>query len=279
VSARQSLKRLERFNSQHSKLKQATCAIMASQLLSREEKDNIDNVFRSLDANCDGQLDKEDLRRSYKEFFDAELSEKQIDAIFEQVNFSASGFIEYSEFAIAIMMTENKMDENRLVAAFNVFDEDGKEYISTDDIKRVLQLRDEQDVYLKKKILRQVDAEETGKIDFEAFKRVMQSNSSMRRKKRQSMKREPRRSRAESIKIDLKELLGASLLDASWLDSPEMLGSPHSCPQDGLLRVPNPGIFLQGLEELDEDNSSGRLTRARDSGDEASQSSREEAKY
>jgi Ca2+-binding EF-hand superfamily protein len=272
VSARKSLKHLEMFNSQHSKLKQATCAIMASQLLSQEEKDHsgIDNVFRSLDSSCDGQLDKDDLRRSYKEYFDVELSEKRIDTIFEQVNFSASGVIEYSEFAIAIMMSMNRMDENKLRAAFNVFDTDGKEYISADDIKRVLQLRDEQDGYLRKKIMRQVDPDETGKIDFEAFKRVMQSNSSLRRVKRRSIKRDPRRQ--ESPKVDLKEVLGASLLDASFLDTCEMLGSPNSCNQEGpLVRVPNPGEFLEGLEELDEDNSSGRFTRGM--GDDASQSS------
>ena len=225
LSARKSLKQLEAFNTQHSKLKQATCAIMASQLLSPEEKDHIDSVFRSLDTSCDGHLDKDDLRRSYKEFFDVELSETEIDRIFEQVNFSASGVIEYSEFAVAIMMAEKRMDDSKLGAAFKVFDCNGKGYISTDDIKRVLQLRDEQDSYLKKKILRQVDAEETGKIDFEAFKRVMLSNASMKREKRQSVKRSLRRSCApsESPKIDVKEVLTASLLDVSVLDSPELL--------------------------------------------------------
>ncbi|CAB9502538.1 MAP kinase-activated protein kinase 2 (Fragment) [Seminavis robusta] len=269
LSARRSLKHLGQFCTRHSKLKQASCAIMASQLLSQEEKDQIDSVFRSLDAGCDGQLCKDDLRRSYKEFYDTEVPDKEVDAIFEQVNFSATGTISYSEFAIATMMAQGKVDEDKLWAAFNVFDEDDKGFISADDIKRVLQLGDEQDAYLKKKILRQVDADQTGKIDFEAFKKIMRSNSSlMRLRRKNSVKRSPRTRRMHAS-VDMKEVLGASLLDASLMDNsrhdqsdvmappPSPYGSHHQ------RRLPNPDIILQGLEELDEDNSSKREDEAR----------------
>ena len=102
---------LEQFSADHSKLKQATCAIMASQLLTQEEKDHIDDVFRHLDTSCDGQLDRDDLRRGYKEYFDTELPDKEVDKLMKQVNFSGSGAIEYSEFAIAILMSQDKVDE------------------------------------------------------------------------------------------------------------------------------------------------------------------------
>lgn len=51
-STRNSLGALHTFQA-NSKLKQAACAFIASQLLLKEEKEEIDNVFRTLDMDCD----------------------------------------------------------------------------------------------------------------------------------------------------------------------------------------------------------------------------------
>jgi calcium-dependent protein kinase len=51
------LSNLGKFNAQ-SKLKQATFAFIASQLLSKQERESIDKVFRAMDTNGDGKLDK-----------------------------------------------------------------------------------------------------------------------------------------------------------------------------------------------------------------------------
>lgn len=49
------LTNLQNFNAK-SKLKQATYAFIASQLLSKAEKEQIDKVFRAMDLNGDGKL-------------------------------------------------------------------------------------------------------------------------------------------------------------------------------------------------------------------------------
>ena len=49
------LTNLQNFNAK-SKLKQATYASIASQLLSKQEKEQIDKVFRAMDLNGDGKL-------------------------------------------------------------------------------------------------------------------------------------------------------------------------------------------------------------------------------
>jgi calcium-dependent protein kinase len=49
------LTNLQNFNAS-SKLKQATYAFIASQLLSKQEKEQIDKVFRAMDLNGDGKL-------------------------------------------------------------------------------------------------------------------------------------------------------------------------------------------------------------------------------
>lgn len=271
------LKKLETFSSRHSKLKQATCAIMASQLLTQEEKDQIDTVFRHLDTSCDGQIDRGDLKRGYREYFDTEVPEAELDNIFDQVNFSGSGVIEYSEFAIAILMAQNTVDNQKLKAAFRVFDEDAKGYISAEDIKRVLKLGDEQDGYLRTKILRQVDAEETGAIDFEEFKTIMHSTSSLqkkkkkKKKKRVSLKRSPRRSFVATFGgVDVTDLQLATVLDG--MDASEL--SMHSSRGRSYRGA---DLALEDLcENEDEDLTSERETRRGTILADCSQSSQDE---
>jgi calcium-dependent protein kinase len=57
---------LKSFNAQ-SKLQQATYAFIASQLLSKQEKEQIDKVFRAMDTNGDGKLSKEEIKNGYFE--------------------------------------------------------------------------------------------------------------------------------------------------------------------------------------------------------------------
>ena len=66
--AMNALMNLQNFNAQ-SKLKQATYAFIASQLLSKQEKEQIDKVFRAMDINGDGKLSKEEIQLGYAEYF------------------------------------------------------------------------------------------------------------------------------------------------------------------------------------------------------------------
>ena len=58
--AMNALTNLQSFNAD-SKLKQATYAFIASQLLNKQEKEQIDKVFRAMDINGDGKLSKDEI--------------------------------------------------------------------------------------------------------------------------------------------------------------------------------------------------------------------------
>lgn len=68
------LTNLQNFNAS-SKLKQATFAFIASQLLSKAEKTQIDQVFRAMDKNGDGKLSKEEIKDGYGEYFGRSLND------------------------------------------------------------------------------------------------------------------------------------------------------------------------------------------------------------
>ena len=131
------LSNLQNFNAS-SKLKQATYAFIASQLLSKQEKEQIDKIFRAMDTNGDGKLQKDEIKNGYAEFFGRNLSDEEIDEMFAKVDTDNSGEIEYSEFVVATLNEKSILSNNKLQTAFKMFDKDGGGSISSDEIKQIL---------------------------------------------------------------------------------------------------------------------------------------------
>ena len=128
------LSNLSNFNAK-SKLKQATYAFIASQLLSKNEKEQIDKVFRAMDTDGNGKLDKKEIKAGYAEYFGKSMSDEEIDKMFDAIDADGSGEIEYSEFVVASMNEKTILSNNKLQSAFKMFDKDGGGSISTDEIK------------------------------------------------------------------------------------------------------------------------------------------------
>ena len=88
-----------------------------------------------MDLNGDGKLDKNEIQLGYKEYYDKDLSDEEINEIFSKVDADGSGEIEYSEFVIATMNEKNLLSNNKLQTAFKMFDKDGGGTISTEEVK------------------------------------------------------------------------------------------------------------------------------------------------
>jgi len=169
------LSNLKSFNAD-SKLKQATFAFIASQLLSKNEKESIDKVFRAMDVNGDGKLSKEEIKNGYAEYFGKSLSDEEIDEMFDKVDADGSGAIDYSEFVVATMNEKNLLSNNKLQTAFKMFDKDGGGSISVDEIKQVLSFGQNLDEEVVNQIIKQVDANGDGEISFDEFAEMMLKN-------------------------------------------------------------------------------------------------------
>ena len=83
-----------KFNAQ-SKLKQATLTFIAAQMVLKEERKAIDHVFRALDTKQDGKLSRSEVSKGYQECFHRELTETELDDLFERVDLNKTGYIEY----------------------------------------------------------------------------------------------------------------------------------------------------------------------------------------
>lgn len=148
-------------------MKQAAITYIATQVSSKDIE-HLKRVFETLDHNGDGNITLKELREGLSEI----KNKDDLIAIMESVDTDASGTINYTEFIAATIEQNIYLKEENLRTAFKMFDKDGSGKISIDELKMVLgagiegQTDDEKDW---NEIIRQVDIDGDGEIDFEEF--------------------------------------------------------------------------------------------------------------
>jgi len=172
TAANNALGNLKNFSSGQ-KLKMAAASYIGSQLISKSEKEKLGQIFKALDANGDGRLSKEEIMDGYEEHFGKLLNEDEVDKLFDDVDSDKNGFIEYSEFIVATMNQKKNLSEEKLTAAFKLFDIDNNGTISPAELKDVLsssrQISDE----AIEEILTQADENHDGEIEYDEFVKLM----------------------------------------------------------------------------------------------------------
>ena len=174
--AMNALDNLSRFNSDVT-LKQATYSFIASQLMSKQERDNLAKVFKAFDKNGDGKLSMDEVKEGYLEQYGRIMSDQEVETMFRAVDTDNSGFIDYTEFVVAATSQQTLTSQEKLHAAFRMFDKDGSGTISADEIREVLCFGGSNSLTTEAvdAIIRQVDENGDGDIQFEEFVTMMQA--------------------------------------------------------------------------------------------------------
>jgi len=135
--AESALDNLVHFHS-HAIIKAATLTFIGSQLLSKAEREELATVFKKIDLNGDGKLSKDEIRDGYALHYGRQISDKEIDFMFDAVDTDQSGYIDYTEFVVASANEKALLSTERLTSAFKMFDKDNSGTITPDEIKKVL---------------------------------------------------------------------------------------------------------------------------------------------
>ena len=180
INCELAMNNLQKFHAQ-SKLKQATCTYIASQLVSKDEKETIDKLFRSMDTDSDGKLRKQEVKVGYKSIFGKDLSDEDVDDLYAHVDMNGDGIIEYSEFAVAAINEDILLRDENLKKAFSFFDKDKDGFISRGDLVKVMASFGGKSVdgSIIDKIMNQIDTDDSGRIDFDEFRASMFSTADL----------------------------------------------------------------------------------------------------
>lgn len=96
--------------------------------------------------------------------------------MFSKVDADGSGEIDYSEFVVASLNEKNLLSNNKLQAAFKMFDKDGGGSISIEEIKQVLSFGQNLDEEVIQQVIKQVDENGDGEISYDEFVQMMMKN-------------------------------------------------------------------------------------------------------
>jgi calcium-dependent protein kinase len=137
---------------------------------------NACKLFNQIDKSGDGKISKEELYNGLVGRYKTETLETDVDAIFKNLDMDNNGYIEYEEFVRAAVSKEYFLTENVLRFAFRYFDKDNSGAIEFNEIKALFSksIEDKHHIYeALKQIIKEVDINNDGKINFKEFSVVM----------------------------------------------------------------------------------------------------------
>ena len=139
---------------------------------------NACKLFNQIDINGDGKITKEELLKGLKSKMKnpSPTLEEDVEQIYKNIDMDNNGYIEYEEFVRAAVSKEQFLKGNILRYAFRYFDKDGSGEITFDEIEAVFKesVADKTNVHESlEKIIKEVDSNGDGVIDFKEFVSIM----------------------------------------------------------------------------------------------------------
>lgn len=129
------------------------------------------------------------MKEGWELHFGVSMTDEEVDEMFERIDIDGNGTIDYTEFVVAALEERQLLSNDKLEAAFKMFDADNSGALSPDEIKDVLCFDATVDPKEIDRIIREVDINGDGEIQFDEFCLMMQklTDDTLNRNKEQEM--------------------------------------------------------------------------------------------
>lgn len=142
------------------------------------DTEELKRVFHMFDRNGDGRITKKELNDSL-ENMGIFMSDADLTQMITKIDMNGDGYIDIDEFgALYETIMEERDEEEDIREAFNVFDQNRDGFITVDELKSVLAslgLKQGRTVDDCKRMIKKVDADGDGRVNFTEFKQMMKS--------------------------------------------------------------------------------------------------------
>ena len=162
------LERMAQFVQQN-KFKQAVLQFISTQFNLKKEEENLKEIFKAFDKENKGVISKKDFIEQIDNIYGGIITEEISNIVFSNLDLDNSGEISYNEFLTSVIDSQKILTEDRLKKAFDMFDKDGSGALDLDEIKVYFGGNDK----LWKKVIKEIDLNGDGQVDFEEFKKMM----------------------------------------------------------------------------------------------------------
>lgn len=151
-------------------LRKGVLSYILTRKLYSENNDELYKLFKEIDVNNDGKIDKEELFNKYGKHFPGTEAEQwgQVCKFVDNMDINKSGKIEFSEFLTISSIINKEMDKKQLKDAFEFFDYDKNGYIEANDLREIFEDTDMTDEILQN-ILDEYDDNGDRKISYNEF--------------------------------------------------------------------------------------------------------------
>ena len=141
---------------------------MGLQFLSHKELSLLKNVFKSLDKDNSGYINKEEFDKALNSY-GCSFDKGKLMNLFQETDKNGSRTIDFDEFLDSIA-SELKLSEETLRQVFGMIVESDKDYITLDDLKKLNSVYTEEEL---KELIDSTDSTHSGKVNFEDFYKMI----------------------------------------------------------------------------------------------------------
>ena len=132
--------------------------------------------FNQIDENGDGMIQKPEFIKAYKKLHpdkdEAGVEERAL-MVFSAADMDGNGEIDFDEWCTATINKNELLNDKNLKAAFALFDKDGGGTIEAAEVASILGNNMSKEEQVWQDVIREVDINGDGQIDFEEFKVMM----------------------------------------------------------------------------------------------------------
>lgn len=128
-----------------------------------------------MDIDSNGTLSENEFLKGAKKFFGEQYTETEAIQLYKKIDLNGDGYIQFNEFALVALHKDELHSAEKLRAAFDMLDRNGDQTISADELMEVFSFNENFDNKMAQEMIRQVDINRDGGIQFEEFEIMMRS--------------------------------------------------------------------------------------------------------